>query len=45
MHLSVEKHHKDNKDFYNFEGSYNAELLNPYYSNQCDMALLQTTYS
>ena len=31
--------------FHNFKCSYNAEVLNPYYSNQCNMAQLQTTFS
>ena len=31
--------------FHNFRCSYNAELLKPYYSNQCSIAQLQTTFS
>ena len=45
MHFGVEKHHKDNNVFYNFTGSYNAELLNQYCSNQRNMAQLQTALS
>ena len=31
--------------FHNFKSSYKTELLNPYYSNQCNMSQLQTTFS